>query len=280
MSKPERVGPIAGLLALALLVVNLVATRESPTPDTPTGKMVAELLDHRNAYVASAALIFAQAILLLVFVVAIAALCFSGPARLRTSWRGSRSCPQRRGGGRCTTGSPPCSAGRNSRPSWRKGAHSTYSSRWYGLRRFSTSCVDRSEPSCVDRSESRAPAHSAHVNGCPQPGGGGSQVSPQASTHSSRRSQSRTALWCRPSSSSSLHTDGLRRCSRLSTATATRCHDPDRVRGVGALVAPFHCACARVRARIKSGGRLTPGNKAPCFDIRRRGWVVSGRAIR
>jgi len=156
MSKPERVGPIAGLLALALLVLNLVATRESPTPDTPTGKMVAELLDHRNAYVASAALIFAQAILLLVFVVAIAALCFSGPARLRTSWRGSRSCPQRRGGGRCTTGSPPCST----------------------------------------------------------------------------------------------------------------------------LVAPFHCACARVRARIKSGGRLTPGNKAPCFDIRRRGWVVSGRAIR
>ena len=73
MSKPERVGPVAGLLALALLVVNLVATRESPTPDTPTAKMVSELLDHRNAYVASAALILAQAILLLVFVVAIAA---------------------------------------------------------------------------------------------------------------------------------------------------------------------------------------------------------------
>ena len=36
MSKPERVGPVAGLLALVLLVVNLVATRESPTPDTPT----------------------------------------------------------------------------------------------------------------------------------------------------------------------------------------------------------------------------------------------------
>ena len=73
MSKPERVGPVAGLLALVLLVVNLVATRESPTPDTPTAKMVTELLDHRNAYVASAALILAQAILLLVFVVAIAA---------------------------------------------------------------------------------------------------------------------------------------------------------------------------------------------------------------
>jgi hypothetical protein len=73
MSKPERVGPVAGLLALVLLVVNLVATRESPTPDTPTAKMVTELLDHRNAYVASAALILAQAVLLLVFVVAIAA---------------------------------------------------------------------------------------------------------------------------------------------------------------------------------------------------------------
>ena len=73
MPKPERVGPVAGLLALVLLVVNLVATRESPKPDTPTAKMVSELLDHRNAYVASAALILAQAVLLLVFVVAIAA---------------------------------------------------------------------------------------------------------------------------------------------------------------------------------------------------------------
>ena len=73
MSKPERVGPIAGLLSLALLVVNLAATRESPRPDFPTSKMVSELLEHRNAYVASAALILAQAILLLVFVVAIVA---------------------------------------------------------------------------------------------------------------------------------------------------------------------------------------------------------------
>jgi hypothetical protein len=88
VSKPERIGPIAGLLALVLLFVNLVATRESPKPDTPTGKMVTELLDHRNAYVASAALIFAQAVLLLVFAVAIAAV-----VDRKDSWVGRAASP-------------------------------------------------------------------------------------------------------------------------------------------------------------------------------------------
>jgi hypothetical protein len=74
MVRPERLGPLAGLLSLLLLVVNLVATREAPEPATPTAQMVAEILDHRNAYIASAALIFAQAVFLLVFAVALGAI--------------------------------------------------------------------------------------------------------------------------------------------------------------------------------------------------------------
>ena len=74
MSRPERVGGIAGLLALVLLVVNLVATRAAPEPETPTAAMVTELLEHRNAYIGSAALILSQASFLLVFAAALAAI--------------------------------------------------------------------------------------------------------------------------------------------------------------------------------------------------------------
>jgi uncharacterized protein DUF4386 len=74
MSRPERVGGIAGLLALLFLVINLVATRSAPEPATPTAAMVAELLEHRHAYIASAALILAQAFFLLVFAAALAEL--------------------------------------------------------------------------------------------------------------------------------------------------------------------------------------------------------------
>jgi hypothetical protein len=74
MFRAERLGPLAGLLSLCLLVVNLVATRSAPEPETPTAQMVAEILDHRNAYVASAALILGQAFFLLVFAAALGAI--------------------------------------------------------------------------------------------------------------------------------------------------------------------------------------------------------------
>jgi hypothetical protein len=86
MVRPERLGPLAGLLSLFLLVVNLFATRSAPEPDTPTAQMVAEILDHRNAYVASAALILAQAFFLLVFAAALGAILGRGEGEER--WLG------------------------------------------------------------------------------------------------------------------------------------------------------------------------------------------------
>ena len=71
MTRPERLGPIAGLLTLAFLLLNLFTTRAAPEPDTPTAQMVSELLQHRNAYIASAVFILAQAFFLLIFVTAI-----------------------------------------------------------------------------------------------------------------------------------------------------------------------------------------------------------------
>jgi hypothetical protein len=86
MARPERLGPLAGLLSLLLLVVNLFATREAPEPATPTAQMVAEILDHRNAYVASAALILGQAFFLLVFAAALGAILGRGEGE--TAWLG------------------------------------------------------------------------------------------------------------------------------------------------------------------------------------------------
>ena len=77
---------MAGLLSLFLLVVNLVATRAAPEPDTPTAQMVVEILDHRNAYVASAALILAQGCFLLVFAAALGAILARGQSEER--WLG------------------------------------------------------------------------------------------------------------------------------------------------------------------------------------------------
>lgn len=73
MTRPERVGPIAGLLTLAFLLLNLFTTREAPKPDSSTTQMLSELLQHRNAYIASAVFILMQAFFLLVFVTAISA---------------------------------------------------------------------------------------------------------------------------------------------------------------------------------------------------------------
>lgn len=84
MLKPERLGPLAGLLSLSLLVVNLFATRSAPEPDTPTAQMVAEMLEHRNAYLASAALILGQAFFLLIFAAALGAIL--GRVEGETSW--------------------------------------------------------------------------------------------------------------------------------------------------------------------------------------------------
>jgi hypothetical protein len=84
--RPERLGPVAGLLSLSFLVFNLVATRAAPEPDTPTAQMVAEILDHRNAYVASAALILAQGFFLLVFAAALGAILGRGEGEGR--WLG------------------------------------------------------------------------------------------------------------------------------------------------------------------------------------------------
>ena len=77
MTRPERLGPIAGLFTLAFLLLNLNTTREAPKPDSSTAQMVSELLQHRNAYVASAVFILAQAFFLLIFVTAIAAVVSS-----------------------------------------------------------------------------------------------------------------------------------------------------------------------------------------------------------
>lgn len=82
MARPERLGPIAGFLTLAFIVLNLSTTRAAPEPDTPTAQMVSELLQHRNAYVASAFFILVQGFFLLVFVSAIASVVS------RDSWLG------------------------------------------------------------------------------------------------------------------------------------------------------------------------------------------------
>lgn len=87
MIRPERLGPLAGLLSLLLLVINLFATRSAPEPETPTAQMVAEILDHRNAYIASAALILGQAFFLLVFTAALGAILGRGEGEER--WLGS-----------------------------------------------------------------------------------------------------------------------------------------------------------------------------------------------
>ena len=84
MAKPERLGPLAGLLSLSFLVVNLFATRSAPEPDTPTAQMVAEMLDNRNAYIASAALILGQAFFLLIFAAALGAIL--GRVEGETAW--------------------------------------------------------------------------------------------------------------------------------------------------------------------------------------------------
>ena len=86
MARPERLGPLAGLLSLILLVVNLFATRSAPEPDTPTAQMVAEILDHRNAYVTSASLILGQAFFLLIFAAALGAILRRGEGE--TAWLG------------------------------------------------------------------------------------------------------------------------------------------------------------------------------------------------
>lgn len=72
MTRAERLGPIAGVLTLAFLLLNLFTTRSAPDPDAPTAQMVSELLAHRNSYVASAVFILLQAFSLLIFVTAIA----------------------------------------------------------------------------------------------------------------------------------------------------------------------------------------------------------------
>ncbi len=72
MTRPDRIGPVAGLLTLAFLLLNLFTTRSAPDPDSPTRQMVSELLEHRNAYIASAVFILLQAFFLLIFVTAIA----------------------------------------------------------------------------------------------------------------------------------------------------------------------------------------------------------------
>jgi len=82
MTRPERVGPAAGLLTLGFLLLNLFTTRSAPDPDSSTAQMVWELLGHRNAYIASAVFILLQAFFLLIFVTAIASIV--GP----DSWLG------------------------------------------------------------------------------------------------------------------------------------------------------------------------------------------------
>jgi hypothetical protein len=72
MTRPERIGPLAGLLTLAFLLLNLFTTRSAPDPDSTTAHMVSELLEHRNTYIASAVLILMQAFFLLIFAAAVA----------------------------------------------------------------------------------------------------------------------------------------------------------------------------------------------------------------
>ena len=72
MTRPERLGPAAGVLTLTFLLLNLFTTRSAPDPDSSTAQMVTELLGHRNAYIASAVFILLQAFFLLIFVTAIA----------------------------------------------------------------------------------------------------------------------------------------------------------------------------------------------------------------
>ncbi|MEP7224867.1 MAG: hypothetical protein ABI783_07910 [Actinomycetota bacterium] len=86
MIKAERLGPLAGLISLALLLVNLLATRSAPEPETPTARMVAEILAHRNTYVTSAALILGRAFFLLVFAAALGAIL--GRMESETAWLG------------------------------------------------------------------------------------------------------------------------------------------------------------------------------------------------
>jgi hypothetical protein len=73
MTRPERIGPLAGFLTLAFLLLNLVTTRSAPDPDSTTAHMVSELLEHRNSYIASAVFILMQAFFLAIFVTAMAA---------------------------------------------------------------------------------------------------------------------------------------------------------------------------------------------------------------
>ncbi|MEP6909716.1 MAG: hypothetical protein ABI896_04690 [Actinomycetota bacterium] len=70
--KVERVGAASGFLTIAGVVANVAFTRNAPDPDQPITKIVAELSNHEDVYLATSTFVALQAFFFLIFVSAVA----------------------------------------------------------------------------------------------------------------------------------------------------------------------------------------------------------------